>query len=120
MTFASAFLFLDLIQRILLRPSARRVNQRRSWLRHCATSRKFAGISPIGSLRVCIQLTLGSTQLAAEINTRCNSWEPMRRAIKLSNFMCRLPRNSRSLSLLEHYGPVQSCIGKASPSLLFK
>jgi hypothetical protein len=48
-------------------PSARRVNLRRSWLRHCDTSRKFAGFSPIGSLRFYIQLTLGSTQPIAEM-----------------------------------------------------
>ena len=61
MTLASAFLFLEIIQQILLCPSGRRVYLRRSWLRHCGTSRKVAGFSPIGSLRFYIQLTLGST-----------------------------------------------------------
>jgi hypothetical protein len=46
MTVASAFLFLEIIQQILLCPSARRVNLLRSWLKHYVTSRKVAGFFP--------------------------------------------------------------------------
>ena len=102
MRVASAFLFLEIIQQILLCPSARRVNLRRNWLRHCDTNRKVAGFSPIGSLRFYIQLTLRSTQPVAEMSTRYIFERSVRRAVKLANFMCRLSRNPGSLSLLEH------------------
>ena len=119
MTVASAFLFLEIIQQILLCPSARRVNLRPSWLKHYVTSQKVAGFSPIGSLRFYIQLTLGSTQPAAEMSTRCIFWGPMRRTVNLANSTCRLSRNTGSLSLLEHYGPVQACTWKATPYFPF-
>jgi len=109
MTVASAFLFLKIIQQILLCPPARGVNLRSSLLRHCGTGRKVAGFCPIGSLRFYIQLTLGSTQPIAEMNTRYIFGGSVRRAVNLANFMCQLFRYCGSLSLLEHYGPVHAC-----------
>ena len=109
MTVASAFLFLEIIQQILLCPPARRVNLRRNWLRHCGTSQKVAGFSPIGSFRFYIQLTLGSTQPIAEMSTTYIFGGSLRGAVNLAYFLCQLSRNRGSLSLLEHYGPVLAC-----------
>jgi hypothetical protein len=49
----------------------------RSWLRHCATSRKVAGSNPdcvIGILSVGRTMALGLTQSLTEMSTRNNSW----------------------------------------------
>ena len=119
MTVAHAFLFLEIIQQILLCPSARRVNLRPNWLKRYVTSWKVTGFSPIGSLRFYIQLTLGSTQSVAEMSTRYIFWGPVRRTVNLANLMCRLSRNTGSRSLLEHYGTVKACTWKASSSFAF-
>ena len=53
----------------------------RSWLRHCATSRKVAGSVPDGVIGIfhwhnpsCCTMALGSTQPLTEIGTRNISW----------------------------------------------
>jgi hypothetical protein len=116
MTVAPAFLFLEIIQQILLCPSARRINLRRSWLKHYVTSPKVAGFPPIESLRFYIQLTLGSNQSVAEMSTRYIFWGPVHRTANLASLMCRLSKNAGSRSLLEHYGPIEACTWKAPPS----
>ena len=54
----------------------------RSWLRHCATSRKVAGSIPDGVTGISHShnpsgrtMTLGSTKPLTEISTRNISWE---------------------------------------------
>jgi len=78
----------------------------RSWLRHYATSHKVAGSIPDGVIEICLwynpsgrTMTLGPTQPLTEMSTRDISWggggkrRPVRRADKLSTFMCRLSWN---------------------------
>ena len=72
----------------------------RSWLRHCATSRKVAGSIPDGVIGIfhwhnpsCRTMVLGSTQHLTEMSTRIfhGGWRrPVRRADNLTTFMCRL------------------------------
>jgi hypothetical protein len=72
----------------------------RSWLRHCATSRKVAGSIPDVVIEIFHwhnssgrTMALGLIQPLTEMSTRTISWErrrPVRRANKLSTFMCRL------------------------------
>jgi hypothetical protein len=70
------------------------------WLRHCATSRKFAGSIPdvvIGIFH-CHNpsgrtMTLGLTQLLTEMSIRNISWGkrlPVRRANNFTKFICLL------------------------------
>jgi hypothetical protein len=70
----------------------------RSWLRHCATSRKVAGSIPDGVIGIfhCHNfsgrtMTLGLTQLLTEMSTRNISgglrW-PVRRADNPTTFVC--------------------------------
>ena len=75
----------------------------RSWLRHCATSRKVAGSIPDGVIGIFHwhnpsgrTMTLGSTQPLTQMSTRNISWglrRPVRRADNLTTFMCRLSWN---------------------------
>ena len=75
----------------------------RSWLRHCATSRKVAGSIPDGVIGFFHlhnfsgrAMALGSTQPLTEMSTRNVSWglrRPVRRADNLTSFMCRLSCN---------------------------
>jgi hypothetical protein len=49
----------------------------RSWLRHCATSRKVAGSIPDGVIDIILPAVLwplGSTQPLTEMSTRNISW----------------------------------------------
>ena len=72
----------------------------RSWLRHCATSRKVAGSIPDGVIWIFYwhnpsgrTMTLGLTQPLTEMSTRNISWgwrRPVRTADNLTTFMCRL------------------------------
>jgi len=75
----------------------------RSWLRHCATSRKVAGSIPDGATGIFHwynssgrTMALGLTQPLTEMSTRNISWgyrRPVRRADKLTTFMCRMSWN---------------------------
>jgi hypothetical protein len=68
----------------------------RSWLRHCATSRKVAGSLPDGVTGIfhCHNPSgLGLTQHLKEMSTRNISWglrRPMRWADSRTSFMCRM------------------------------
>ena len=69
-------------------------------------------------------MALGPTQPLTKLSTRDISWgrgwsRPIRRADNLTTFMCRLPRNSGNLILLELKGLVQACNGIALLTLLF-
>ena len=73
---------------------------RRSWLRHCATSRKVAVSIPDGVIGMFHwhnpsgrTMALGYTQSVTEMSTRNISWvkrRPVRKADNLTTFMCRL------------------------------
>jgi len=75
----------------------------RSWLRHCASSRKVAGSIPDGVIGIFhwhnpsgCTMALGLTQPLTEMSTRNISWgwkRPVRRADNLTTFMCRLSWN---------------------------
>ena len=75
----------------------------RSWLRHCATSRKVAGSIPDIVIGVFHghdpsgrTMALWLTQPLTEMSTRNISWgqrRPVRRADNLTTFMCRLSWN---------------------------
>jgi len=75
----------------------------RSWLRHCATSRKVAGSIPDGVIGFFHwhnpsgrTMALGLTQPLTEMSTRNISWgyrRPVRRADNLTTFMSRLSWN---------------------------
>ena len=72
----------------------------RSWLRHCAKSRKVAGSIPDGVIGIfhwhnpsCCTMAMGSSQPLTEMSTRNISWEErrlVRRADNLTTFVCRL------------------------------
>jgi hypothetical protein len=77
--------------------------RRRSWLRHCATSRKIAGSIADAVIRIFHwhnpsgrTMALGLIQSLTEMSTRNISWgyrRPVRRADNLTIFMCRLSWN---------------------------
>jgi hypothetical protein len=101
--------------------------QWRSWLRHCATSRKVAGLIPDGitgifhfhnsSVHI---MALGLTQPLTEMSTRNVSWggvggrQPVRRRTFPPSCV-PIVLKSGSLNLLEPSGPVQACNGIALP-----
>jgi len=93
----------------------------RSWLRHCAKSRKVAGSIPDGVIGIFHwhkpsgrSMALGSTQPLTEMSTRNISWR-----IKAASAYGWQPNHlhvpnvlkSRSLNLLEPSEPVQTCNG---------
>jgi hypothetical protein len=90
----------------------------RSWLRHCATSRKVAGSVPDGVIglfhwnnRSGRTITLGLTQPLIEISTRNISW-----GVKAAGTLCWQPCHLHVpivLNLLEPSGPLQPCNGIA-------
>ena len=95
----------------------------RSWLRHCATSRKVASSIPNGVIEIFhwhnpsgLTMALGLTQPLTEMNTRNISW-----GVKAAgaygwqphNFQVLTVLKSGSLNLLEPSGPVQACNGIA-------
>jgi len=97
----------------------------RSWLRHCATSRKFAGSVPdvvIGIFHChnpsgCT-MALGLTQPLTEMSTRNISWGVKAAGAKgWQPYHLHVPiiLKSGSLNLLEPSGPVQACHGIALP-----
>ena len=75
----------------------------RSWLRHCATSRKVTGSILDGVIEIFHwhnppgrTMTLGLTQLLTEMSTRYSSWgwrRPVNRADNLTTFMCQFSWN---------------------------
>jgi hypothetical protein len=72
----------------------------RSWLSHCATSRKVAVSIPDVVIRMFYwhnpsahTMALGLTQLLTEMSTRNNSWAPVRRVDNLATFMRRFSWN---------------------------
>ena len=74
-----------------------------SWLRHCSTSWKVSGSSPVGVIGIFYwhnpsyhTMALGSTQPPTEMSTGNIFWGqrgPVRRADDLTTFMCRLSSN---------------------------
>ena len=93
-----------------------------SCLRHCATSRKVAGLVPDEVIGIFNRLycsgrtaALGLTQPLILMNTRDLLWGkrwPVRRADDLATFMCRFSINRGRLNLLE---PQWACPGTALP-----
>jgi hypothetical protein len=72
----------------------------RSWLRHCAITRKVAGSIPDGIIGIFHRynpfgrtMALGSTQPLTEISTTNISWGKGDRCLGLTTFMCRLSWN---------------------------
>jgi hypothetical protein len=79
--------------------------RRRSWLRHCATSRKIAGsVTFFIDITFWFTVVLGSTHPLNrnEYLGYCLGYRwPVRRADNLATFMCRFSRNPGNLNLLE-------------------
>ena len=101
----------------------------RSWLRHCATSQKFAGSIPDGVIGIFHwhnptgrTMALGSTQPLTEMSTRNEYFlggkggQCLGLTI-LPPFHVPIVLKSGSLNLLEPSGPVQACNGIALPFL---
>ena len=90
----------------------------RSWLRHCATSRKVRGSIPDCVIAIFHwhnpfgrSMALRSTQLLKEMSTRNISLGGKGcRCVDLTTFICRLSTNSRSLILLEPSRPVMGLL----------
>jgi hypothetical protein len=104
----------------------------RSWLRHCATSRKVAGAIPDGVIGIFHwhnpsgrTMALGLTQPLIEMSTRNILWWVKAADASGWPYHLHLPSVLKpgSLNLLEVSGPVQACSGTAlllsSPYLLF-
>jgi hypothetical protein len=67
-----------------------------SWLRHCATSWKVAGLISDGVIGFFCTMALGSTQPLTEMSTRNASWglrRPVHRADNTTTFICWLSWN---------------------------
>jgi len=99
---------------------------RRSWLRHCATSRKVVGSIPDGVIGIfhCHNpsgrtMTLGLTQPLTEMSIRNISWVVKAPGALGWHYYLHVPivLKSGSLNLLEPSGPVQACNGVALPLL---
>jgi len=78
------------------------------WLRCCATNRKVAG---------SIAVWLGSTQPLTEMSPRVfpGGYRPPVRKVDNLPPSCTVVTKSGNLNFLELSGPVQACIGTASP-----
>ena len=97
----------------------------RTWLRHCATSRKIAGSIPDGVIGIFHwhnpsgrTMALGSTQPLTEMSTKNISWGVKAAgAYSWQPYHIHVPifLKSGSLNLLEPSGPVQHCNGIALP-----
>ena len=97
----------------------------RSWLRHCATSRKVAGSIPDGVTGIFHwhnpsgrTMALGLTQPLTEMSTRNFSWVVKAAgAYGWQPYHLHVPTvlKSGNLNLLEPSGPVQGCNGMALP-----
>ena len=106
-----------------------RGTRKRSWLRHCATSRKVAASIPDGVIGIFHwhnpsgrTMVLRLTQLLTEISYRDISWG-LKTAFAWSwqpyHLHVPIVLKSGSLSLLEPSGPVQACNGIALPLPLY-
>jgi hypothetical protein len=100
----------------------------RSWLRHCATSRKIAGWNPDGvtgnfhwhNPSSCT-MALGLTQPLKEMSTRNISWWVKAASVygwQPYHIRVRTVMKSGSLNLPEPSVPVQACNGIALPFCL--
>ena len=99
----------------------------RSWLRHCATSRKVAGSIPDAVTGIFHwhnpsgrTEALGSTQPLTEMSTRNICWGVKAAGVygwQPYHLHVLIVLKSGSLSLLEPWGPVQACNGIALPYL---
>ena len=97
----------------------------RSWLRHCATSRKVACSIPHSVIGIfhwhnpsSRTMALGSTQPLTEMSTRNTSWgvkAPGAWGWQPYHLHVPIVLRSGSLNLLEHWEPVQACNGIALP-----
>ena len=96
--------------------------QWRSWLRHCATSRKVPGSIFDGVIGIFHwrnpsghTMTLGSTQPLTEMSIRHISWGVEAASADGLPYHLNVPNvlKSESLNLLEPSGPVQACNGIA-------
>jgi hypothetical protein len=85
----------------------------RSWLRHCATSRKVAGSIPDGVIGIFLghnpsgrTMALGSTQPLTQVSTRDISWGGKRgRCVGLTTFVIFKRRLSRNLGAWISWNP---------------
>ena len=94
----------------------------RSWLSHCATSRKVSGSIPDGVIGIFHwhnpsgrTMALGSNQPLTEMSIRDISWWWVRRVDNLTTFMCRLSWNLGASASWNPSGPIQACNGIALP-----
>jgi hypothetical protein len=97
-----------------------------SWLRHCATSQKVAGLisdgvtgffywhNPFGPT-----MALGSTQPLTEMSTSYVSWGYRLMVCRADNLRVPIVLKSGSLNLLDPSGPLQACNGIALPFTMF-
>jgi len=91
----------------------------RSWLTHCATSRKVAGSIPDGVIGIFHwrrTMALGLTQPLTDVSTSIISWGV--KAASAQGWRSYHPHvpivlNSESLNRLAHSGLVQACNGIA-------
>ena len=91
----------------------------RSWLRHCATSRKVVGSIPDGVIGIFLwhnpsgrTMALGSTQALTEMSTRNISWGVKAAGVwgwQPYHFHVLIVLKSGSIKLLEPSGLVQAC-----------
>jgi hypothetical protein len=93
-----------------------------SWLKHCATSQKVAGLIPDSAIGIFhwhnlsgSTLALGSTQLLTQMNTRNFLGGKGGRCVRLTILQCSCAKCLEILNLLEPYVPVQACNGVALP-----
>jgi len=105
--------------------STNRGTQWRSWLRHCATSRKVAGSNPDGVIGFFFHwhpsghtMTLGLIQPLTEMCTKNISWRVKAAGAygwQIYHLHVPIVLKSGNLNLLEPSGPVQACNGIALP-----
>jgi hypothetical protein len=84
----------------------------RSWLRHCATSRKVAGSIPDGVTGIFEWLNTSGRSVALGSTQPLNRKRPVRRADNLTTFMCRLSRNSEAWTSWNPKGLSRPTAGK--------
>jgi hypothetical protein len=86
----------------------------RGWLRHCVTSRNFAGLIPdevIGNFR-WLNPSRPTMVLGPKWLVTGEMWS-VSMVDNLATFMCWLSGSTGSLNFPEPYGPVQACVGIA-------
>jgi hypothetical protein len=102
----------------------------RSWLRHCATSWKVAGLIPDSVIGIFhwhnpsgCTMALRSTQPLTEMSTRNIPWGVKAASVQgWQPYHLHVPffLKSGSLNVLEPSGPVQACDGIALPLPFYK